>query len=66
MKMKARLVRKLENFSRLSLGPWIESVFKTGLTFSVELGIGKEAAVTRGYEKHVKDDLNRHTVVQHP
>lgn len=48
--MKARLVRKLENFSRLSLGPCMESVFKIGLTFSVALGIGKEADVARGHE----------------
>ena len=39
------LVRKLENFSKFSFGPWIDSVFKIGLTFSVALGIGKDAEV---------------------
>lgn len=39
------LVRKLENFSKFSFGPWIDSVFKIGLTFSVALGVGKDANV---------------------
>jgi hypothetical protein len=39
------LVRKPENFFRFSIGPWTDSVFKIGLTFSVALGMGKDADV---------------------
>lgn len=42
----SRLVRKLENLARFSLGPSVESVFTTGLTSSEWLGDGKPPSTT--------------------
>jgi hypothetical protein len=40
------LVRKLLNFRRFCFGPFVERVFRMGLTFSVAFGDEKEAGGT--------------------